>query len=1066
MNKYFFSFARYFTIFILVTFLFPAGVVHATTNHITTCVELEAIADNISGSYVLDNDIDCSGVASFTQIGSYASPFTGTLDGQGYEVSNIHVSTTYAGLFSRIGAGGVVQNLGLVDIDYNASTYSGAFTSYLEGTLSHVYASGSLDCTVGAYCGGLAGYTPEVTAVVTSSYSNVNIIGGTYMGGIIGRFSTGTIANVYASGVITGSQKKGIIGSVDGGVTPDVTGAYFDATRSTASSESFSNSKTTAQMMSSSTFSGWDFTVAGDGTIGDWIMAGYPHLQMEHRSTITTLTELQLTAVDLTGNYTLSNDINASSTTGWNGGAGFDPIGTLASKFTGSFDGGQHVISNLFISRTDSTYVGLFGYVGSGASITKIGLEDIAIHSLTYSGGLVGANQGTISESYTTGVVTSTGQAIGGLVGYNNGGTVSNSYSSTSVSSTINTEIGGLVGWNNAGTITNSYSRGLVNNGIEAHSGMDTVGGLVGFSFGGTISNSFWDEDTSGQNYSPVGTGKTTAQMKAITTFTDTDTSGLTTAWDFVGTPYNDAGTSSTWEMDPAINSGYAFLAWQYSDSNAPSSATSLIGSGVNSDITLSWTNPTESDFVSITVRRSTTSYPSTVSDGTAVVSATTTTSFTQTSLDDGTYYYSVFALDNTGNVSSAVTTSVAIDITAPTIILLGSATVSQSQGHTYSDAGATATDAIDGDITNNITTSGSVNTSVPGTYTITYSVSDAAGNAATSVSRTVIILSVGGAFIPPGGVGDGSSDRSIDMYKTKHIGEISVDGINLLAYIHATALFSIIESSSGLLEEHHLTITDLDLSEQKEVALVFASSPQTISLKLGKSADVDLDSDGVSDLSATFVALWNNRVELTLKAIQHNEEKTMSIPQQSEEKAVSFDEKETAQCPSSLFVVDMKKGLYGPSALALQKYLNSIGIPVALSGPGSSGQETLYFGSLTEQALIVFQKGHSLATTGVFDSATRSVLGCVVDTTTMKQTSVSVARDLKFGMRGEDVKRLQVYLNTNGFPVATSGYGFAGNETTYFGELTRQAVIAFQTAKGILPASGYVGPLTRQELR
>jgi len=1050
------------------------GISTSTPYLVEDCLDLQAIDESKSSHYKLTQNIDCSVTsgwnsgAGFLPIATTGDKFTGSLNGDGYVISDLTINrggTAYVGLFSRVGSAGVISNIGMVDADITASSYSGTFVGLYDGTITNVYAIGSVSCPGAAYCGGLVGYSPNAPASISNSYTNVSVSTVSYMGGIIGRFTTGTIENVYAIGSVTGLNKYGIIGSVDSGV-PDVSGAYYDQTTTGAGDNSYGTSKTTAQMKTQSTFADWEFTVAGDGTIGNWIMAGYPHLQMEHRETITTAVELQLMAVDLDGDYTLANDIDCACSS-WNNGAGFAPVSTsTAAKFTGTLDGSAKVVSNLFIDRTSTTYVGLFGYIGIGSTITEIGLEDIIVRSLTYSGGLVGASQGTISQSYTTGFVTSTGQAIGGLVGYNNGGTVSNSYSLAAVSSTLDVEVGGLIGWNNAGTITNSYSTGLVNNGVEAHDGEDSVGGLVGFSFGGTISNSFWDEETSGQDFSWVGTGKTTEEMIVIATYTDVNTEGLTTAWDFVGTPNDDAGTSSTWEIDPAINSGYVYLAWQQSDSSAPSAPSNPTSTMSGTDITVLWTNSTASDFVSITVRRSTSDYLASVSAGTAVVSATTTTSVTQTSVGDGVYYYSIFALDNGGNVSSAATTTITLDTTAPTMTLLGNATISQNQGQTYTDAGATATDAIDGDLTNSISTSGTVNTNVPGTYTITYSVSDAAGNAAISVTRTVTILSVGGGtLVPPGGVGGGTSDRFVSMHEVKHIGDVSVEGINLLAYINAISLFRVMESFSGSLGEHSLTITDLDLSENKVVTLTLASTPQTISLKLGASTDVDVDNDAVADMSIMFVALWNNRVELTLKAIVHDVEETVATPQLSEEEAVPLGEKVSVQCPSPLFTRDMKKGNYGSAVMALQQYLNGVGMYVAIVGPGSTGQETEYFGPLTEQALMKFQKERAIIAMGVFDVPTRKFLGCTTDTAPVTNTSVTPMRDLKFGMSGDDVKRLQVYLNANGFSVAVNGYGSAGNETTYFGELTWQAVIKFQTTKGIFPASGYVGPLTRQEI-
>ena len=71
---------------------------------------------------------------------------------------------------------------------------------------------------------------------------------------------------------------------------------------------------------------------------------------------------------------------------------------------------------------------------------------------------------------------------------------------------------------------------------------------------------------------------------------------------------------------------------------------------------------------------------------------------------------------------------------------LTGSSTINLTVGDTFTDPGATATDNVDGDLTSSITTSGSVDTSTAGTYTISYNVSDAAGNAATVVQRTVIV--------------------------------------------------------------------------------------------------------------------------------------------------------------------------------------------------------------------------------------------------------------------------------------------------------------------------------------
>ena len=79
--------------------------------------------------------------------------------------------------------------------------------------------------------------------------------------------------------------------------------------------------------------------------------------------------------------------------------------------------------------------------------------------------------------------------------------------------------------------------------------------------------------------------------------------------------------------------------------------------------------------------------------------------------------------------------------------------------------------------------------------------------------------------------------------------------------------------------------------------------------------------------------------------------------------------------------------------------------------------------------------------------------------------TSPKFARDLKLGDKGEDVLMLQRFLNSQGFLVAKTGAGSPGNETTYFGEKTREALAAYQRWYAISPAQGFLGPITRKHI-
>ena len=90
------------------------------------------------------------------------------------------------------------------------------------------------------------------------------------------------------------------------------------------------------------------------------------------------------------------------------------------------------------------------------------------------------------------------------------------------------------------------------------------------------------------------------------------------------------------------------------------------------------------------------------------------------------------------------------IDNTIPVITLLGSSTVEICQNETYIDAGATASDNCDGDISASVVATGSVDTNVPGSYTLYYNVKDNCGNDAVQVTRSVTVLAKPSASILP----------------------------------------------------------------------------------------------------------------------------------------------------------------------------------------------------------------------------------------------------------------------------------------------------------------------------
>lgn len=282
---------------------------------------------------------------------------------------------------------------------------------------------------------------------------------------------------------------------------------------------------------------------------------------------------------NLSGHHILMNDLD-STTAGYeelagptaNEGKGWHPIIGAGGNppFTGTFDGQGYEIRDMFINLPGIGYVGLFSIVGEGGRIENVGVVDADVTATAYIGSLVGVNRGTVSNSYSTGSVSGINWA-GGLVGFNfEGATVGNSYSTGSVTSTDGA--GGLAG-GNVGTVSNSYATGSVsgsggvggllgaNNGTVTNSystgsvsGANGVGGLIGYSEG-IVSNSFWDIETSGQSTSAGGTGKTTAQMKDIATF-----SGAAWTIGAVGN-LDERDTFYIWNIVDGVT--YPFLSWQ-----------------------------------------------------------------------------------------------------------------------------------------------------------------------------------------------------------------------------------------------------------------------------------------------------------------------------------------------------------------------------------------------------------------------------------------------------------------------------------------------------------------------
>jgi hypothetical protein len=197
--------------------------------------------------------------------------------------------------------------------------------------------------------------------------------------------------------------------------------------------------------------------------------------------------------------FKMVNDVNLAQFTGTQ----FNIIGNDVNAFTGVFDGNNYTISNLTIHTVVGSGLALFGYINdSNAEIKNLGIENFDIlgggSSNNYIGGLCGFNEGgTIINCYATGSVRGY-SLLGGLCGWNIHGTIINCHANVTVTSWGNDcKLGGLCGENYNGTISNCYATGQV-------TGRDNtwyIGGLCGLS-SGTISNCYATGQVTGGNSS------------------------------------------------------------------------------------------------------------------------------------------------------------------------------------------------------------------------------------------------------------------------------------------------------------------------------------------------------------------------------------------------------------------------------------------------------------------------------------------------------------------------------------------------------------------------------------
>lgn len=455
-------------------------------------------------------------------------------------------STVIGGL-AGLNAGHVIASYTETDLTGNAvgtsSEYAalGGLVGKNTGEIRNSFTS-ALVTSHGAYTytGGLVG---DHSGSVANSYAAKNVTAhgtGAFVGGLIGRMTTGTVGGSYSGGQVTGDNgayaggfagfykntSKELIDntyyvkdeskSINSGLLDFGGGTYYELNQYSRLSPILST--TLADRNAFPALSGWTFSDTAWRYGSENAEYRYPELNLSANNgggnnggggtpvsmninwytrntnalTFTLQTEADLAGLAAIVNGTvtgvskfdfkgrtiqLSAPVHIQSTQ-------WDPIGAdTAHAFQGHFVGNGNLISGLKVSGGD--YTGLFGVIGSFATVRQVAQEPVNVTGTQWVGALAGLNQGKVSEIsvvLTSQAQVTGGSYTGGIIGQNTGTVTGLTFTAKDggkvKSDAANAAVGGLVGDNQSAISASSVV--LAGGAIEASGEAAVIGGLAG----------------------------------------------------------------------------------------------------------------------------------------------------------------------------------------------------------------------------------------------------------------------------------------------------------------------------------------------------------------------------------------------------------------------------------------------------------------------------------------------------------------------------------------------------------------------------------------------------------
>ncbi|NGQ95331.1 filamentous hemagglutinin [Brevibacillus sp. SYP-B805] len=608
--------------------------------------DLNNVRNNLGAWYRQDRDIVMGSFqtgAGFSPIGTPSAAFTGLYDGDGYYIKSLFINADqdYTGLFGY-SVGGTIRNLRLIDPNVtNKKAFTGAFLG--GGYNSKLYNCNVIGGVVtgqGGTVGGLVGYIygdtrygggvayGQFCAIQYCYNLNCNVrTAGNIAGGIAGKTTTFYYSGVYmdflySTGLIeditVAKDRTGLNGLIGDSTGWSVNNSYWDMEKSKMYANSGGGTGlSTADMKNPASYANWNFKVYWYMN-GDEYNEGYPeHRQfVRYRNGKGTLAEPFIINSERDveqmrwwrhGYYfKFEDDVKMVNNQTGNGfyPLGFDLVGK-EQYFKAYVDGNGRCVANLFIYRTTSDYVGLFGFIYGGwiknldiidanitgagfpspfgivqnATITNCHTDSFNGSKITgrYVGGFVSrAVSGAVIEDCSSNVTVSSTDYAGCFVhgvggnaiirrcyasgkGENTGGKLAGffGYAESSLTALIedcftNAELNGTeVGL--FGGYVDRYNQNFIVRRCVAYGKGYASSGLNGFLHGKTSfeTPTAWAENYFDRTINPTANGsfgavgKTTAEMKHASTYQ------ASAGWDF----------TNVWTLDAKYNSGYPVLA-------------------------------------------------------------------------------------------------------------------------------------------------------------------------------------------------------------------------------------------------------------------------------------------------------------------------------------------------------------------------------------------------------------------------------------------------------------------------------------------------------------------------